>query len=40
MNLDLFQTLGESIQQIVDAIRQIKYINNPYILKGYLINFK
>ncbi len=23
MNLDLFQTLGESIQQIVDAIRQI-----------------
>ncbi|MEL1097864.1 conjugal transfer protein TrbL, partial [Campylobacter coli] len=23
MNLDLFQTLGESIQQIVDAIRQV-----------------
>lgn len=23
MNLDLFQTLGKSIQQIVDAIRQV-----------------
>ena len=23
MNLDLFQTLGESIQQIVDTIRKI-----------------
>ncbi len=23
MNLDLFQTLGESIQQIIDAIRQV-----------------
>lgn len=30
MNLDLFQTLGKSIQQIVDAIRQVGTITIIY----------